>query len=110
MIIRGGENIYPTEIEAFLQQMPEIRMVQVIGVPSKKYGESVGAFIILHSGRHLEEVDVQEFCQGKIARYKIPKYIFFVNEYPLTGNGKVQKSRLREMSLELCEKKGIEVI
>lgn len=110
IIIRGGENIYPTEIEAFLQRMPEIRMVQVVGVPSKKYGESVGAFIILNPGCHLEEVDVREFCEGQIARYKIPKYIFFVNDYPLMGNGKVQKNKLREMSLELCKKKGIEVI
>ena len=110
MIIRGGENIYPSEIETFLQQMPEIRMVQVVGVPSKKYGESVGAFIILNPDFHLEELDVREFCEGRIARYKIPKYIFFVNEYPLSGSGKVQKYKLREMSLELCKKKGIEVI
>ena len=110
MIIRGGENIYPSEIETFLQQMPEIRMVQVVGVPSKKYGESVGAFIILNPDFHLEELDVREFCEGRIARYKIPKYIFFVDEYPLSGSGKVQKYKLREMSLELCKKKGIEVI
>ena len=110
MIIRGGENIYPSEIEMFLQQMPEIRMVQVVGVPSKKYGESVGAFIILNPDCHLTEVDVRDYCEGRIARYKVPKYIFFVNEYPLAGSGKVQKYKLREMSLELCKKKGIEVI
>ena len=68
MIIRGGENIYPSEIEAYLQQMPEIKMVQVVGVPSKKYGESVGAFIILNPGCQLTDLDVREFCNGKIAR------------------------------------------
>ena len=75
MIIRGGENIYPREIEEFLYQMPGIKDVQVAGIPSKKYGEAVGAFIILHEGCEMNEFDVREFCQGKIARYKIPKYI-----------------------------------
>ena len=110
MIIRGGENIYPSEIEAYLQQMPEIKMVQVVGVPSKKYGESVGAFIILNPNCQLTELDIREFCNGRIARYKVPKYIFFVDEYPLTGSGKVQKYKLRELSLELCKKQGIDVI
>lgn len=110
MIIRGGENIYPREIEEFLYHLPGVRDVQVAGVPSKKYGEEVGAFIILDEGASLTEEEVRDWCRGKIARYKIPKYVFFVKEYPLTGSGKIQKFKLRELSLKLCEEKGIEVI
>ena len=110
MIIRGGENIYPREIEEFLYHLPGVRDVQVAGVPSKKYGEEVGAFIILDEGAKLTEEEVRDWCRGKIARYKIPKYVFFVKEYPLTGSGKIQKFKLRELSLKLCEEKGIEVI
>ena len=110
MIIRGGENVYPREIEEFLYHMPGIQDVQVAAVPSKKYGEAVGAFIILKEGVKMEPEDVQEFCRGKIARYKIPKYVFFIDEFPLTGSGKIQKFKLKEMSLKLCEKLGIEVI
>ncbi len=103
MIIRGGENIYPREIEEFLYHLPGVRDVQVAGVPSKKYGEEVGAFIILDEGASLTEEEVRDWCRGKIARYKIPKYVFFVKEYPLTGSGKIQKFKLRELSLKLCE-------
>ena len=110
MIIRGGENIYPREIEEFLYKMPGIKDVQVAAVPSKKYGEAVGAFIILNEGVKMEPEDVQEFCRGKIARYKIPKYVFFIDQFPLTGSGKIQKFKLKEMSLKLCEERGIEVI
>lgn len=110
MIIRGGENIYPREIEEFLYKMPGIKDVQVAGVPSKKYGEAVGAFIILHEGYTMNEFDVREFCQGKIARYKIPKYIFFVKEFPMTGSGKIQKFKLKDLSLKLCAEQGIEII
>ena len=110
MIIRGGENIYPREIEEFLYHLPGVRDVQVAGVPSKKYGEEVGAFIILDDGAKLTEEEVRDWCRGKIARYKIPKYVFFVKEYPLTGSGKIQKFKLRELSLKLCEEKGIEVV
>ena len=110
MIIRGGENIYPREIEEFLYHMPGVKDVQVAAVPSKKYGEEVGAFIILHEGVSMEMEDVRDFCKGKIARYKIPKYVFFVDSYPLTGSGKIQKFKLKELSLQLCEKMGIEVI
>ncbi|MBO4724738.1 MAG: AMP-binding protein [Bacteroidaceae bacterium] len=110
MIIRGGENIYPREIEEFLYHLPGVRDVQVAGVPSKKYGEEVGAFIILDEGAKLTEEEVRDWCRGKIARYKIPKYVFFVKEYPLTGSGKIQKFKLRELSLKLCEEQGIEVI
>lgn len=110
MIIRGGENIYPREIEEFLYHLPGVRDVQVAGVPSKKYGEEVGAFIILDEGARLTEEEVRDWCRGKIARYKIPKYVFFVKEYPLTGSGKIQKFKLRELSLKLCAEQGIEVI
>ena len=110
MIIRGGENIYPREIEEFLYHLPGVRDVQVAGVPSKKYGEEVGAFIILDEGAKLTEEEVRDWCRGKIARYKIPKYVFFVKEYPLTGSGKIQKFKLRELSLKLCEEQGIEIV
>ncbi|WP_456324561.1 AMP-binding protein [Desulfonauticus submarinus] len=101
MIIRGGENIYPREIEEFLYNMEGIQDVQVVGVPSKKYGEEVGAFIILKEGYDLTPEDVKDFCRGRIARYKIPKYIAFVKEYPMTASGKIQKYKLREMSAQL---------
>lgn len=110
MIIRGGENIYPREIENFIYNMPEVEAVEVVGVPSKKYGEQVGAFIKLKADQELTEEAIQEFCRGKIARYKIPQYIFFVNEFPMTASGKIQKYKLREISLELLANKGIEVI
>lgn len=110
MIIRGGENIYPREIEEFLYHLEGVSDVQVAAVPSKKYGEEVGAFIILKEGATLEAEDVKDFCKGKIARYKIPKYVFFVDCFPLTGSGKIQKYKLKELSLKLCEEQGIEVI
>lgn len=110
LIIRGGENIYPREIENFIYQMPEVEAVEVVGVPSKKYGEQVGAFIKLKSGRQLTEEEVQEFCRGKIARYKIPQFIFFVDGFPMTASGKIQKYKLRDLSLEILAQKGIEVV
>jgi len=110
MIIRGGENIYPREIEEFLYKLPGVKDVQVAGVPSQKYGEAVGAFIILHEGVDMEASDVREYCKDKISRYKIPKYVFFINEFPMTGSGKIQKFKLKELSLKLCEEQGIEVI
>ena len=110
MIIRGGENIYPREIEEFLYHLEGVSDVQVAAVPYKKYGEEVGAFIILKEGAKLEPEDVRDFCKGKIARYKIPKYVFFVDSFPLTGSGKIQKYKLKELSLQLCAEQGIEVI
>ncbi|MCL1937746.1 MAG: AMP-binding protein [Candidatus Azobacteroides sp.] len=110
MIIRGGENIYPREIEEFLYHIPEIKDVQVAGIPSNKYGEEVGAFIILKENAKLAPEEIQEFCRGKISRYKIPKYIFFVDQFPLTGSGKIQKFKLKEIGLEWCAKQGIEVV
>ncbi len=108
MIIRGGENVYPKEIEDFLYQMPQIKDVQVAGVPSVKYGEEVGAFVIVKDGQTLKEEDVRDYCRGQISRFKIPKYVFFVNEYPMTASGKIQKYKLREMSVKLIEEMGLE--
>ena len=110
MIIRGGENIYPREIEEFLYKLEGVKDVQVAGIPSKRYGEAVGAFIILREGVDMHESDVREFCKNKIARYKIPKYIFFIKEFPMTGSGKIQKFKLKDLGLELCEQQGIEII
>jgi fatty-acyl-CoA synthase len=101
MIIRGGENIYPREIEEYLYTMPGIADVQVAGVPSRKYGEEVGAFIILKDGVTMEPEEVRDFCRGQIAWHKIPKYIAFVKEFPLTTSGKVQKYKLRELAAKL---------
>ena len=100
MIIRGGENIYPREIEEFLYTMPGVEDAQVVGVPDAKYGEVVGAFIRLKAGAEMTEGDVQEFCRARMARYKAPKYVFFVDEYPMTASGKIQKYKLREMAAE----------
>ena len=97
MIIRGGENIYPREIEEFLYRMDDIKDVQVAAVPSEKYGEEVGAFIVLKEGSSLEESDVKDFCRGKISRYKIPRYVAMVDGYPMTASGKIQKFKLTEI-------------
>jgi len=110
MIIRGGENIYPREIENFLYRIPQIEAVEVAGVPSKKYGEAVGAFVKIKKGQKLEEEEIIDFCRGNISRFKTPKYIFFVDDFPMTASGKIQKYKLSELSLELCRKKGIEII
>ncbi|HHW43903.1 AMP-binding protein [Desulfofundulus thermobenzoicus] len=99
MIIRGGENIYPREIEEFLYTHPKVKDVQVVGVPSLKYGEEVMAFIQLKEGCTATPEEIKEFCRGKIARYKIPQYIQFVPGYPTTANGKVQKFKLREQAI-----------
>jgi fatty-acyl-CoA synthase len=100
MIIRGGENIYPREIEEFLYTLDGVRDVQVVGIPDRKYGEVVGAFIILKKGASLTEEDVQDYARGRIASYKKPKYVFFVDGFPLTASGKVQKYKLREVGRE----------
>lgn len=110
MIIRGGENIYPREVENFLYTIPQIQAVEIAGVPSPKYGEQVGAFIKTRPGADLTEEDVMDFCRGKIARYKIPKYVFFIDEFPMTASGKIQKYKLRELSLELLKERGTEPV
>ena len=100
MIIRGGENIYPREIEEFLYTHPKVLDVQVYGVPDKKYGEQVMAAIILKQGMTMTEEEVREFCKDRIANYKIPKYVKFVDGYPMTASGKIQKFKLREMAIK----------
>ena len=105
MIIRGGENIYPREIEEFLYTMNGIRDVQVVGIPDEKYGEIVGAFIIREDGADIKEEDVRDFSIARIARYKVPKHVFFVNEFPLTASGKIQKFKLKEMATDCLAEK-----
>ena len=101
MVIRGGENVYPREIEEFLYRHPQIQDVQVIGVPDKKYGEELCALIIVRPGEQVTEQDIRTFCQGQIAHYKIPRYLRFVDTFPMTITGKVQKFKMREMMREL---------
>jgi fatty-acyl-CoA synthase len=103
MIIRGGENIYPREIEEFLYTMPGVEDAQVVGVPDEKYGEVVGAFVRRKAGADITESDVKEFARARLARYKTPKYVFFVEAFPLTASGKIQKYKLREMAKEALD-------
>ena len=110
MIIRGGENISPREIEEFLYHIPGVKDAQIVAISSPRYGEDVAAFVVPHSGSEITREDVRDFCKDKIARYKIPRYVFFVDEYPLTGSGKIQKFKLREMALEMCKEQGIEIV
>ncbi len=100
MVIRGGENIYPREIEEFLYAHPSVADVQVIGVPDERYGEELMAWIIPRPEASLTEEAVREFCQGKIARYKVPRYLKFVDSFPMTVTGKVQKFKMRETAIE----------
>lgn len=101
MIIRGGENVYPREIEEFLYQHPDVLDVQVVGIPDQKYGEEIMAWIIPKKGKSLNDQEIREFCDGQISKHKIPRYIHFTDEYPMTASGKIQKFRLRENALEL---------
>ncbi|MGE7942487.1 AMP-binding protein [Lysinibacillus xylanilyticus] len=96
MIIRGGENLYPREIEEFLYTHPKISDVQVAGVPDPIYGEEAAAWIILREGEQATEEEIRDYCRDKISRHKIPRHIFFIDNYPMTASGKVQKYRLRE--------------
>ena len=102
MVIRGGENIYPREVEEFLYRHPQVQDVQVVGLPDPRYGEELCAWIIAKPGQQLSEEAVRAFCKGQIAHYKVPRYIRFVTEFPMTVTGKIQKFRIREaMSEEL---------
>lgn len=103
MIIRGGENIYPREIEEFIYTIPGVSDVQVVGVPDQRYGEVVGAFIIRTPDSDLSAADVRDYSLQKMARYKAPKHVFFVDQFPLTASGKIRKFKLREMAAELAE-------
>jgi len=108
MVIRGGENIYPREIEEFLYRHPKVQDVQVIGVPDARYGEELCAWIIIKPGEDCTEQDVRDYCQGQIAHYKVPRFIRFVQEFPMTITGKVQKFMMRDVmkkELALSEEK-----
>lgn len=96
MIIRGGENIYPAELEDFFHKHPQVQEVQVVGVKDQRMGEEICACIRLKSGETTTEEEIKAFCKGKISHFKIPRYIVFVDDYPLTISGKIQKFRLRE--------------
>ena len=100
MVIRGGENLYPREIEEYLYRHPKIADVQVFGVPDAKYGEELCAWIKLAAGESADDLEIREFCQGQIAHYKIPRYIQFVDAFPMTVTGKVQKFVMREKMIE----------
>jgi fatty-acyl-CoA synthase len=100
LIIRGGENVYPREIEEFLYTHPAVLDVQVVGLPDERYGEEVCAWVRLRPGASLAEEGLKEFCRGRIAHFKVPRYVVFVDEYPTTVTGKVQKFRLRELGVE----------
>ena len=105
MVIRGGENIYPREIEEFLYTNPKIEPVEVVGVPDPKFGEEVAAWIKLHEGQAASETEIREYCKGRLAHFKIPKYIRFVDAFPMTVTGKVQKYLIRESMAEELEHK-----
>jgi fatty-acyl-CoA synthase len=100
MVIRGGENVYPREIEEFLYGHPDVADVQVIGVPDQRYGEELMAWIIPRGEASLDAEAIREFSQGRIAHFKIPRYVALVQEFPMTVTGKVQKFKLRERAIE----------
>jgi fatty-acyl-CoA synthase len=100
MVIRGGENVYPREIEEFLYTHPKVADVQVIGVPDERYGEELMAWVVLRPGEQATDEEIREFCRGQIAHYKIPRYVKFVDSYPMTVTGKVQKFKMRETAVQ----------
>jgi len=100
MIIRGGENVYPAEIEHFLMRHPRVSEAQVVGVPDAYMGEEIVAFLKVKTEESLTEAEILQYCQANISRHKIPKYIRFVTDYPLTASGKVRKVELREQAIK----------
>ena len=100
MLIRGGENVYPAEIEDFLLTHPDVAVAEVFGVPDERYGEEVCTFVIPRPGRGLTEEGLREFCRGRIAHFKVPRHVRFVSEMPVTATGKPQKFRMRERMIE----------
>ena len=100
MVIRGGENVYPREIEEFLYGHPQVQDVQVIGVPDPKFGEELCAWIKLREGEQATEEEIREYCRDQIAHIKIPRYVKFVDEFPMTVTGKIQKFLMREQMIE----------
>jgi fatty-acyl-CoA synthase len=99
MIIRGGENVYPRELEEFLYGHPDIADVQVIGVPDERYGEELMAWVIVRGGADLSPEDVREYCRGRVAHFKVPRYVKIAEEFPMTVTGKVQKFKMRELAI-----------
>ncbi len=99
MLIRGGENVYPREIEEFLHTHPAVADVQVVGLPDERMGEEISAWILLKPGERLSEEEVRDFCRREIAHFKVPRHVFFVTEYPTTVTGKIQKFKLRELGI-----------
>jgi fatty-acyl-CoA synthase len=99
MVIRGGENVYPREIEEFLYGHPDIADVQVVGVPDRRFGEELCAWVRLREGAGLTDEDVRGFCRGRLAHFKVPRYVLFVEEFPMTVTGKIQKFKMREVSI-----------
>ena len=100
LIIRGGENIYPREIEERLYQHPAIEDVQIVGIPDRKYGEEVLAWIKLRPGSSVTEQDLRDFCRASLAHYKTPRHIKFVDSFPTTVTGKIQKYKIRELAIQ----------
>ena len=100
MIIRGGENIYPKELEECLYDHPDVKDVQVIGIPSKRYGEEVCACVILRDGANVTEEDIKEYYKQRVAFFKIPKEVWIIEEFPMTASGKIQKFVLRDQAVE----------
>ena len=100
MVIRGGENIYPREIEEFLYTHPQVQDVQVVGLPDSRYGEELCAWVIAKKDQQLDEDALRTFCKGKIAHYKVPRYIQFVDAFPMTVTGKIQKFKIREAMID----------
>jgi fatty-acyl-CoA synthase len=99
MVIRGGENVYPREVEEFLYQHPAVGDVQVVGVPDPRYGEELCAWVRLREGQAVSGEELREWCRGRIATFKIPRYWRFTDEFPMTVTGKVQKFKMREVSV-----------
>jgi fatty-acyl-CoA synthase len=100
MVIRGGENVYPREIEEFLYAHEDVSDVQVVGVPDERYGEELCAWVVLRDGASVTGEQLREFCRGRIAHYKVPRHVILCAEFPMTVTGKVQKYRLREQAIE----------
>ena len=100
MIIRGGENVYPREVEEYLFTHPDVVDAQVVGVPDERFGEQIMAWIQKRNGSSLGEQDVVDYCTGQIAHFKVPRYVRFTDEFPMTVTGKIQKYRLREQAIE----------
>jgi fatty-acyl-CoA synthase len=99
MVIRGGENVYPREIEEFLYTHPDVSDVSVVGVPDERFGEELCAFVVTRDGASLTEDEVREFCGGSLAHFKVPRYVVFADGFPMTVTGKIQKFKMREEAI-----------